>query len=206
MAYNLTTSQTSEEEFSYLANNEKRRDLEEAFSSIKSVKISEKPVNRGPANLEYSSFLNLENPYHELISIKLKAQILGDGAGAQKSDELMREFEISNHILKEDQLKKILIQGDFKLYQQEQEFLINDFKILNPHEVVNLLEYLLTKIIMQFKESSESSKLFERYLKLYVEQLQELNMSQKERLDKLASMTPSDELKEIILLYVSEED
>lgn len=192
-------------DFSYLKNKNEVTMLAEAFHSI----VNKESPTRTPATQEnitiadssYRAFLNINNPYHILLSYKIlnKLSVVGD------TDSRLITYESNHSITYGDEIEKILQTGNFDKNSAEEIYLINELASLKPEVILEVLESKLTKMITKLNEDDTlDDAAFKNLLTLYIEKLRMNKGSDTlERYKMLDDQITSTKLKKVFNSYWS---
>ena len=185
-------------------------DLSKAFYKIQSKEpksalvTSSKATPEVISSLDYSQFLDQNNKYHVLLSYKIKHKrktATNDDSFFSYEDQQLREFEKTHQMTYAKEIEHILKNGSFKNLEEEEQFLLEEYALFEPEEVVNVIETKLMNLIKDqdsLKDEKSKELYFRSILTLYYQKIIEREIDKYERKKLLEMAINSPKLKRIL--------
>ncbi len=180
-------------------------ELANAFSHFNSKTQKRSPAGMIPetlANETYQNFLVKNNKYHLLLSYKIEHErksVTNDDAYFSYEDQQLREFEKNHQLRYAAEIEKLLKSGNFENHEKEEFFLIEEYALFEPEEVVNIIESKVMKSIMDFKANEEKNvEYFKKITSLYIQKISEHEIDKNERRKLLEMAITSPKLSLIL--------
>ena len=172
-------------DFSYLEDEKNIKSLAEDMK-----KISERSeTKRSPASSTiqllsestYTDFLNPSNPYHVLLSYRISNQI--DGKVLNSSDESIdvkiKNYETKMNLDYHNELRLILISGNFLNHSREEDFIIGQFSSNENNEIISAIHDKLINNLHSYNSTNlQDMNQFKRLLEIYIDKIHQSELNE----------------------------